>query len=1198
MRPSSCLLMAALCLLAACEPLPPAPATGGAESSAGWLSTPDPDTSTPDPLQVDRTTVGFPAQVPGGAASWELITITNPNPQPVSVSATVSPTEGSVAFGVNPASLTVPAHGMREVDVSLTIAREASAGAVSGLLTLSSGMSEPLYILLRGQVIRTRVEPHLSSISFSPQVVGASPQAQRLTLRNVSSLPVTVDAATASPPGHYTVTGLPADIPAGQSHEVTVLFNPSSRGQWDATLQFSSSAADPVAAVALSGQALAPVLSFEPSEELNFGNQMLGTETLRQVSLRNTGDAAVALVDIAPDDPTHFSVRHLNPPRTLDPGGSLTFSVVFRPTALGSKQTRLRLYAGSPATALGSPELQLRGEPFTPGATFEPSDIIDFGPQRAGGPLVSRTLKLINPVGTPEGLRVERVIIRGGTPEFTLGGTYAGLQALPGEYLDLEVGFRPTLVGRRYTDTLDIVYKGIATNISRTWSIPLQGDGATALLQVDSTLDFGAVEQNQALPRVLRLTNTGQSTLRLNSIEGLTGTAFTLGQLNWPKDLAAGESEVITITFQPRDLNATTVSLVITSNATSSNVDASGRTTVRLSGRGAAAKALFRTRTVSFGEVPIGQTEVFKLLITNTGSSPLQISRPNPSASFQVRPPEGGWPRVIPILTSDPSAPNSYEFEIEFRPTSEQGVAESLTFTSNDPDEPSVAISLQGAGTRPRLRVDPRLDFGRAVPSGSGTGFAELRAYLPLRNEGRAPLVIHSLVTSAPFCFVVPGASSCTQAASNLSLTLAWEAVERLELRVLPVSENLSGTLSITTNEGGSGSLIKEVQLSVGGAGGVSVQAEPLQFGDCATPEAPPIIRAFELQNSALGADKVMGVSFSGLDGADFSAVDPPSLDIPGQGSVQVRLSFKPRRGVAGERRATAHIYTQTRNLEGKPPLALALQGCAVGEFSGFKDFQWEVDFGTQRLGEQREPRLFRLESQVGTPLFVNSFQVEGAQAGDFSVEAEEGCVRVPGTERIRIGPGEVCNLRLSYVAQEVKLSSARLKLELDVGDAEGRTATAQVKLKGERVSSILSVEPLEVDFGWVDLGQVVEPREITVTNRSSTATRVLMPEVTNADFFTVEALEPGRELPPGGVTTLRVTLHPTQGGELAGELRLRLQGEQGTDVTLGLRGQVRALGPAGGGCSSAAGGGSALLAAWLLLLVLHARRRSHSVLH
>lgn len=1201
MRPFYCLLMAALCLLAACEPFPPAPATGVMEYSTGSLSTldastPDPDASTPDastpvPIQVDRTVVEFPAQVPGGAARWEVITLTNPNPQPVSVSATVSPTEGSVVFGVNPASFTVPANGMREVDVSLTVASGASATAVSGLLTLSSGTSEPLDIRLRGQVIRTRVEPSQASLSFANQVVGAPPQVQRLTLVNPSSLPVRVHAATTAPP--YSVTGLPVDIPANGEREVTVSFNPTSRGQQDATLQFSSNATDPIATVQLSGQALAPVLSLEPSGELSFGDQALNAETTREVTLRNTGDAAITLVNIAPDDSTHFSVRRLNPPRTVAPGDSLTFSVAFRPVTLGSKQTRLRLYTGSPATPLGSPELQLRGEPFTPDATFEPSDIIDFGPQRAGGPLVSKTLKLINPIGTPEGLRVERVIIRGGTPEFTLGGSYAGLQAVPGEHLDLEVRFRPTLVGRRYADTLDIVYKGITTNLSRTRSIPLQGDGATALLQVSPSLDFGAVERNQALPMTLTLTNTGQSMLRLNSIEGLTGTPFTLGQLSWPKDLAAGEREVITITFQPRDLSAITANLVITSNATSSNVDASGRTTVRLSGRGAAAKALFRTRTVSFGEVPIGRTEIFKLLITNTGSSPLQINRPNPSASFQVRAPAGGWPRVIPILTSDPSAPNSYEFEIEFRPTSEQSVTESITFTSNDPDEPSVAISLQGAGTRPRLRVDSRLDFGRAVPSSSGTGFAELTAYLPLRNEGRAPLVIHSLVVSAPFCFVVPGTSGCVRAASNLSLTLAWEAVERIELRVRPESENLSGTLSITTNEAGSGSLIKEVQLSVGGAGGVFVQAEPLQFGDCGTPETPPIIRTFELQNSALGADKVMGVSFSGLDGPDFSTVDSPSLDIPGQGSVQMRLRFTPGRGVAGERQATAHIYTQRRNLEGKPPLTLALRGCAVGGFSGFKDFRWEVDFGTQRLGEEREPQLFPLESQVDKPLFLSGLRLVGARPGDFTVEVDEQrCVRDPATQRIRIGSGQTCNLKLSFVAQEVRLSAAALELDLTVGDDDNRSETVKVPLKGEMVSSILAVDPLEVDFGWVDKEQSVEPREITVTNQSSTATRVLMPVVTQPEFFTVEALEPGRELPPGGATRLRVTFHPTAGGELSGELQLRLQGEQATDVTIGLRGQVREIGAQGGGCSSAAGGGGALLAGWLLLLVAGLRRR------
>ncbi|WP_434391576.1 choice-of-anchor D domain-containing protein [Melittangium boletus] len=191
---------------------------------------------------------------------------------------------------------------------------------------------------------------------------------------------------------------------------------------------------------------------------------------------------------------------------------------------------------------------------------------------------------------------------------------------------------------------------------------------------------------------------------------------------------------------------------------------------------------------------------------------------------------------------------------------------------------------------------------------------------------------------------------------------------------------------------------------------------------------------------------------------------------------------------------------------------------------------------------------------------------------------------------------GETCELLLTYAAKRVTLSSAVLVLELATSTSTSaeQPPAARVALKGEMVSSVLLVDPMEVDFGWVDLGQTIEPREITLTNQSRTGTRVLIPEVTRPELFTVEALEPGKELPPGGTTRLRVTFHPSAAGDSTGELQLRLQGDNATDVTVGLRGQVRAFGGEGGGSyGCGATGGGHLAGAWLLLMALGLRYRS-----
>jgi uncharacterized protein (TIGR03382 family) len=128
-------------------------------------------------------------------------------------------------------------------------------------------------------------------------------------------------------------------------------------------------------------------------------------------------------------------------------------------------------------------------------------------------------------------------------------------------------------------------------------------------------------------------------------------------------------------------------------------------------------------------------------------------------------------------------------------------------------------------------------------------------------------------------------------------------------------------------------------------------------------------------------------------------------------------------------------------------------------------------------------------------------------------------------------------------------------------------------------------------------LGKSLGPKELTVTNQSNLPKRMLAPEVTNPDDFTVEALEPGKEIPPGGTTTLHVTFHPNTAGEhITGEIRLRLLDEQVTDATIDLHGKGQKILPEDRGCSSGPSAGGPLLAGWLLLLMVHrARRRSHA---
>jgi MYXO-CTERM domain-containing protein len=146
-----------------------------------------------------------------------------------------------------------------------------------------------------------------------------------------------------------------------------------------------------------------------------------------------------------------------------------------------------------------------------------------------------------------------------------------------------------------------------------------------------------------------------------------------------------------------------------------------------------------------------------------------------------------------------------------------------------------------------------------------------------------------------------------------------------------------------------------------------------------------------------------------------------------------------------------------------------------------------------------------------------------------------------------------------------------------------------RVSLSGRAVTNFLSITPMELDFGFVDLGVQSDPLEITLTNEAR-VDRLVRVESTNP-AFTVDASELTRPLTPGASAILRVTFLPTQGGSTSSQLRLRLQGEESADVVIELRGQGRTLQGEGGGCACGAGGGGSALLGLLGLLALRIRR-------
>ena len=206
--------------------------------------------------------------------------------------------------------------------------------------------------------------------------------------------------------------------------------------------------------------------------------------------------------------------------------------------------------------------------------------------------------------------------------------------------------------------------------------------------------------------------------------------------------------------------------------------------------------------------------------------------------------------------------------------------------------------------------------------------------------------------------------------------------------------------------------------------------------------------------------------------------------------------------------------------------------------------------------------------------------KVEGPQASHFTVVSP-----VIAAEGRALASGDSLTLELRYDTAQVATSKATLVL----GTKEQERA-ALLSLSGVTVASFLSIEPQELDLGWVDIGATSEPRAITLTNQSASPARVSLLENTNP-AFEIDASALDAELPSGAQATLRVSFHPQEGGAATSTLRLRLRGETDAEAALTLRGQARTLGGEGGGCSCGTSGGGGAVLGLLLALGLHLGR-------
>jgi len=310
-----------------------------------------------------------------------------------------------------------------------------------------------------------------TSLSFGNVTVNSSSVAQSATVSNNSTGTITVSAITVS--GPFTSAGnvLPTTLNPGESVTFNVIFKPSASGAASGSLTINSSAKNSPSVVSLAGTgvstSVAGNLTISPSS-LTFGTELVSNSSpAESISVSNNSTGTIRVNAITVSGP--FTSGGNTLPTTLNQGESMTFNVIFKPSASGAANGSLTINS----TAHNSPSVvALTGTgvstPAQGNLNISPSNL-SFGTEPVSSSSPAQSI-LVSNNGTGS-ITVSSVGVSG---PFAVTGGSSPVTLNAGQSLTLNATFAPNSAGAA---TGSVTINSTGGNSPAT--VTLAGTGAT-----------------------------------------------------------------------------------------------------------------------------------------------------------------------------------------------------------------------------------------------------------------------------------------------------------------------------------------------------------------------------------------------------------------------------------------------------------------------------------------------------------------------------------------------------------------------------------------------------------------------------------------------------------------------------------------------------------------------------------------------
>lgn len=530
-------------------------------------------------------------------------------------------------------------------EVALTLFFEPTEpGERKGVLVFQNDSAEAVVELeVVGIGVKTDLRFDPSEVGFGPVLV-EDIASRTVSLRNHgdSDVDVLVDNLSGDNPEMFRLS-LPGGDPRsvrlakGDKVDVDFAFQPAAVGTFSAQLRVRACVGCEGVLVRLSGRGIAAGLVAEP-EPLDFGPVLPGTRSTKELTFRNVGNRAIAILNVRPEAVgTDFTVPPPGGWPKLEPGVAAAVNVVYAPSGLGPDVSRLVVETDDARAPRF--EVQVKGYGGGPEIQLVPS-AVDFGTVALGFPITRRiaiTNKGLNdPSSTNDDLKIDRIELPEGLEfAFALTGTDTlPLQIAPGQRKFIEVTYDPQDEGADETQLKLFSNDGD----TREAMVPMRGLGRLLPpcdLDINPLpnpgLNFGVVARGRRSQLSVNLRNVGINACVLGKVDlsDDSSPAFTL--VNGPvygRELAVGATLGIDVEFAPpgnaptNTLYAGGLDVVVNARAA-----ADRQRKVLLSGRGSEVCLSITPAGIDFGVVraPACQTNERMYTIYNACRGAVQI---------------------------------------------------------------------------------------------------------------------------------------------------------------------------------------------------------------------------------------------------------------------------------------------------------------------------------------------------------------------------------------------------------------------------------------------------------------------------------------------------------------------------------------------------------------------------------------------